>query len=144
MAVTYSHTDDGAELSINLTAQQVAALGDDADQLGRAVDSLLTGLAAMRAGQPSKDDTARLLTDLDMLGDQLAALYTAAVRRHAELGGTYGELANAMGVARSTAQRRRDTVMQTPPSEREQWATGRQAVQAGHIHGDITINGGTR
>jgi len=47
----------------------------------------------------------------------------AAIRAHANHGGSYGALATAQGVSRATAQRRRDTVMESTPKSGERWAT---------------------
>ncbi|MGV9776489.1 hypothetical protein [Streptosporangium sp. NPDC003464] len=52
----------------------------------------------------------------------------AAVRWHAKLGGSHGDLAGAMGVARSTASTRVQALVEREPSEGERWALGRSAA----------------
>jgi hypothetical protein len=56
--------------------------------------------------------------------ERLEGVRDAAARQHAARGGSYGALANSMGVNRATAQYRRDTLVKKAPSPMEQWATG--------------------
>ncbi|WP_219517523.1 hypothetical protein [Nonomuraea ceibae] len=130
----------GLDLIISLTPDQAAALGADAAELLEAVDTLLVGLAALRSGrspeipegaglslkdQPIEADTAWtewLIRDLETLRQRVSGATAAAIRAHADQGGSYGELATAMGVSRATAQRRRDSITRTAPKKPEQWA----------------------
>lgn len=81
-----------------------------------------------RYGDDSADDRAHLrgiIRALDQrLIPHLEGIRDAAVRRHQALGGSYGELADAMGVARSTAQSRSEVLQEREPSEHERWVTG--------------------
>ncbi|MBG0819075.1 hypothetical protein [Planomonospora sp. ID82291] len=54
----------------------------------------------------------------------LHGIRDAAVRRHQDMGGSYGQLARAMGTPRSTAQSRHEALERRPPSDHERWATG--------------------
>lgn len=141
--LAYQDDDDarrgGLDITISLTPDQAAAIGADAAELAEALDTLLVGLAALRTnhspgpapGHSLKDQpveagrvwTEWLLRDLTLLRARVAAMTSAAIRAHAEQGGSHGELAEAMHVSRSTAQRRRDTVRRNPPTAAERWAT---------------------
>jgi DNA-directed RNA polymerase specialized sigma24 family protein len=146
----------GLDLVISLTPEQVEALGGrDAVELGEALDTLLVGVAVLRAAQrtdapagsgadlkdPSVegelDWTERLIYDLFYLRERVAGASRAAIRLHEEQGGTYGELADAMGVTRATAQRRRDSVTRATPNRQERWAItwpAREEKQDDDIH----------
>ena len=54
----------------------------------------------------------------------LEGIRDGAVRAHADAGGSHAQLAEAMGVARSTAQSRLEALQERGPSAHEQWATG--------------------
>lgn len=131
----------GMDLVVSLTADQQAALGVDAGLLAEAFDTVLVGLAALRSGQDPrpvggrvsmKDQptSAGLMWDEWLLADTAALLarvegtQQAAIRAHAEHGGSYGRLAAALGVARATAQSRRDELHRSGPGAGELWATG--------------------
>jgi ADP-ribose pyrophosphatase len=116
----------GVDLTISLTKDQTEALDRDADDLVEALDTVLVGLAALRTGRdpiptsnPSDKDAPVssgtdwqewLLRDLSMLEARLEGVRAAAVRAHADAGGSYGALATAMAVAKGTAQTRREAV----------------------------------
>lgn len=134
----------GLDLVISLTAEQAAALGADAANMGEAIDTAMIGLANARTGEtapyhprPSMKDghvTAEwqswVIRDTSELIDRLEGLRAAAIRAHAADGGSYGDLADAMSVPRSTAQRRRDSVLSSDPSSLEEWATTTPACDA--------------
>jgi hypothetical protein len=129
----------GLDMVISLTPDQVEALGVDAAEMAEALDTILVGLAAMRSGRSPaapigdslKDQpieagltwTEWLIYDLSRLRERVAGMTKAAIRLHKEQGGSYGELADAMGVTRATAQRRRDSVTRATPNRQERWAT---------------------
>ncbi|MEK8110581.1 hypothetical protein NKG94_52080 [Micromonospora sp. M12] len=119
----------GLDLVISLTPDQAAALDVDAAELAEALDTVLVGLAALRSGVDPvnpircslKDQPVSagatwdewLIRDLATLRDRVSSLTAAAIRAHANHGGSYGALATAQGVPRATAQRRRDTVLES-------------------------------
>lgn len=131
----------GLDLTISLTADQAAALGVDAGELAEALDTVLVGLAALRAGRDPqvpadagmslKDQPVTagvffdewLIRDASSLRERMKGLLSAAIRAHVEHGGTYGTLATAMDVPRATAQRRRDAVTEKAPGDGESWAS---------------------
>jgi len=124
----------GMDLIVSLTAEQRAVLGPDAADLAEAFDSLLNGVASLRTGEQNERTSLKdgrtdqgwyewLIADLQTLRAKIDAVESAAIRRHAGEGGSYGELARAMNVSRATAQGGRDRVMATDPSEVEQWVT---------------------
>lgn len=53
---------------------------------------------------------------------RMLGIRDAAVRWHSKLDGSYGKLADAMDVARSTAQSRVEALLDREPSEGERWA----------------------
>lgn len=130
----------GLDVVISLTEDQAAALDTDAAGLAEALDTVLVGIAALRtgtdprvAGDASMKDhpvTAGqtwdewLLQDTCALLTRLDGLRAAAIRAHAAHGGTYGQLAAAMGVTRATAQSRRNDLTRVEPGPAELWATG--------------------
>lgn len=137
----------GLDAIVSLTRDQAAALDDDAAlELTDALDTVLVALAALRsgrdpirAGEPSAKDgpvtsgqswREKVLRDVATLQVRLDGVQEAAMRAHAEAGGSYGALATAMGVARGTAQRRRDGVLSREPSAGELWARGCTAPMA--------------
>ena len=139
--LTYRHGPEaergGLDLVISLTAEQAAALGTDAANVGEAMDTALIGLANARTGEtepyaphPSLKDghvsaewQSWLIRDTTELIERLEGLRAAAIRAHAADGGSYGDLADAMSVPRSTAQRRRDAVLSSEPGDLERWAS---------------------
>ncbi|CAK7288421.1 hypothetical protein [Streptomyces misionensis] len=123
MTTEPEHTTPAPDLTIPLSAADAQALGDDGDQLAMRLGAVLHGLAQMRAGGASTDDLAHTILMSTGLTKRLEGIRDAAVRQHAAQGGSYGALANAMGVTRATAQSRRDTLLKKDPSEMEKWAT---------------------
>lgn len=94
-----------------------------------------TAAAGIERGEATKNTWYWAINDLDThLLPALEGIRDAAIRRHAEAGGSYGDLALAMGVKRSTAQTRRDALLATDPSEREVWAGSHAAKFAEQIH----------
>ncbi|MYR87189.1 hypothetical protein GTY41_20145 [Streptomyces sp. SID685] len=126
MTTEPEHTDPAPapapDLTIPLSAADAQALGDDGGQLAMRLGAVLRGLAQLRAGKASTDDLATTILMANGLTQQLEGIRNAAVRQHAAQGGSYGALANAMGVTRATAQSRRDTLLKKQPSEMEKWA----------------------
>jgi hypothetical protein len=133
--------DGGMDITLSLTAEEVAAIGSaEAEGLADWFDSAVWGLAMLRTGQICRDEGARttevqaaemdtVIRDLDVkLLPRLAGIRDAAIRRHRELGGSVGALAAAMDVARSTAQTRREALENPGPRAAssqawQEWAT---------------------
>ncbi|CAL9677770.1 hypothetical protein SUDANB105_08081 (plasmid) [Streptomyces sp. enrichment culture] len=134
--------DGGIDLTIHLTEVEADAIGpDEASAMAAWFDTALEGLAALRDGQSVRDGGARAIEATDMqevikvlhqhLLPRLVGLRDAAIRRHGELGGTFGQLAAAMGTARSTAQTHRERLDQVGPrraqaAKWEAWAASPQ------------------
>jgi len=138
MAISYRTGDQaqqgGLDITISLTPEEAAAAGHIGD-LADWFDTALWALAVLRTGRVDRTDGHALtandlhtvINDLDhRLLPRLQGIRDAAVRRHADLGGTYGDLATAMDTSRSTAQYRRDALTAKTPSVWENWATGQQ------------------
>ncbi|MEW1724323.1 hypothetical protein [Streptomyces sp. NPDC093109] len=117
------HTDPVPDLTIPLSGADAQALGDDVGRLAVRFGAVLHGLAQLRAGGMSTEDLATTIAVTTGLMNRLEGVQEAAVRQHAAQGGSYGALANSMGVTRATAQYRRDALMRKDPSEMEKWAT---------------------
>lgn len=124
----------GLDITISLTPGEAEALGMEAATLADWFDTALWALALLRngysdrGGQGAKDVTPdalyTVLNDLDhRLLPRLQGVRDAAIRRHQELGGSIGHLALAMDVAKSTAQSRRNVVMNRAATSWERWAT---------------------
>lgn len=132
----------GVDLIISLTADQADMLGPTISELGEALDTVLVAMAAWRSGKDPvpaggvslKDRPVTsgaqwqdwVLQDAAALMARLEGVKAAAIRTHAEQGGTYGELAADLGVPRATAQSRRDDLLRGELGPAELWATGRQ------------------
>lgn len=126
----------GIDITISLPPEEADALGLEAQLLADWFDTALWALATLRTGTnvradaspANRDVTASTLYDVindldNRLLPRLQGLRDAAIRRHAELGGSLGQLATAMDVAKSTAQSRRNVVTRRDrPSRWEQWA----------------------
>ncbi|MFF2902833.1 hypothetical protein [Streptomyces sp. NPDC057966] len=141
---------DGLDITISLTPGEAAALGVDADMLADWFDTALWALALLRTGdnehgnspgENARDITAdtlyTVINDLDhRLLPRLQGLRDAAIRRHNELGGSLNNLALAMDVSKSTAQSRRNAVLdgRDRPSAWENWAVkdGPRGTKAKH------------
>lgn len=139
-SISYQHGDNarrgGVDITISLSPEEAAALGGEAGILTDWFDTALWALALFRNGRtdratlaPSRDVTSddlyTVINDLDhRLLPRLQGVRDAAIRRHQELGGSLGDLALAMDVAKSTAQSRRNVVMNRPdgPTSWERWA----------------------
>ena len=110
------------------TSEEAAALGEDLDRMLGMFTTALTALAHLRNG--STDDFGYttwqyFLRHLEHhLPVRLDGIRNAFIRAHAGAGGTYGELSDAMGVRRSTAQYRRKRITSALPDEWEEWAVG--------------------
>lgn len=133
----------GLDLVLSLTPDQLVAVGDVVD-LAEALDTVLVGIAALRTGADPQHPTGGaslkdkpisagldwdewLLADTATLLTRLRGVQDAAIRAHADHGGSYGALARALGTARSTAQSRRDELARSEPEAAERWATGAYA-----------------
>lgn len=142
MPISYRTGDDtehgGLDITISLTPEEARALGPTRE-LVEWMDSALWALGMLRTGhnsrakgnpEPTREDWYVALNDIDHhLLSHLAGIRDAAVRAHAEAGGTVQELANAMDVKRSAAQYRREQIVHLPPKPAEEWA--RTAPEAG-------------
>ena len=93
---------------------------------GRAVLASIRTRGSYAADPADDPELLRgLIVDLERdLIPALEGIRDAAVRAHADLGGSHAQLADAMGVARSTAQSRLEALTERGPSAHEQWATG--------------------
>lgn len=129
------HHPGGLDITIHLTADQARAIGPEAAPLADWFHTAFIALAALRSGlgtgdehpaaPPAPDLWRTVINDLDVqLIPRLEGLRDAAIRAHAAEGGTYGQLANAMDVSRSTAQSRREVITRRKPSRWELWAHG--------------------
>lgn len=106
-----------------------------ADQVGEFTHTLEWALLLLRTlerdgrDRVPEDDLNRLHSLVRALDQRLIpaleGVRDAAVRRYRELGGSYGGLAKAMGVPRSTAQTRSMALLGREPSAHERWASGR-------------------
>ncbi|MEV8508727.1 hypothetical protein AB0368_28405 [Actinoplanes sp. NPDC051475] len=123
MDVTFA--GDGSA-TIVPTSEEAAALGEEFGELLTWFATTLTALSYLRTGDTDEFDRktwAHMLATAERhLGGRLDGIRDALIRAHATVGGTYGEVAKAMAVARSTAQYRRDRVTASAPSEWERWA----------------------
>lgn len=124
----------GVDITISLTPAQEKALGPESGTLADWLHTALWALALLRTGQNAAgepyvagpSDWYTAINDLDhRLLPRLEGLRDAVVREHARSGGSIGDLALAMDVKRSTAQYRRDAIIngKDRPSNWERWAT---------------------
>lgn len=120
-----AHTDDVQDLTIPLAAGDLQALGDDTQMLAAQFAGVLHGIALLRTGGADTEDLAAAIEGTTGLLELLKAVQAAQVRQFDAQGGTHGTLGRAMKVTRATAQSRRRLVLQSPPGELENWATGR-------------------
>ncbi len=124
----------GVDITISLSQKEAAALGHFFD-LADWFDTALWGLSLLRTGESHRGplgaetgpatagQMATVVGHLDhRLIPRLEGIRSAAIRRHAELGGTVGDLALAMDAPRSTAQYRRETLLAKTPVGFEHWA----------------------
>ncbi|MET8566438.1 hypothetical protein ABZV75_40005 [Streptomyces flaveolus] len=125
-----------AEITLTIPAAEAKAVGSELAMLADWMDTVLWALTLLRTGHNHRngspvtiEDLYSVIEELDRrLSPRLKGLIAAAIRRHAELGGTYKHLARAMDVSRSTAQRRRDSITSARPSAGERWATGEHSA----------------
>ncbi|MGW1021934.1 hypothetical protein [Streptomyces niveus] len=127
----------GLDITISLTPREAAALGPEAGLLADWVDTALWALTLLRNGDTERNATQgtvrtetpdtfyTVINDLDHLLPRLQGVRDAAIRRHQELGGSLKDLALAMSAPKSTAQSRRNVVLNREggPSRWENWAT---------------------
>ncbi|EST17870.1 hypothetical protein [Streptomyces niveus] len=125
----------GLDITISLTPREVEALGPEAGLLADWFDTALWALTLLRNGDSVRgadadsvraatvDSYYTVINDLDhRLLPRLQGIRDAAIRRHQELGGTLADLSLAMDVVKSTAQSRRNVVLNREPSRWESWA----------------------
>jgi ADP-ribose pyrophosphatase len=155
VAMLRTYTGEGTErggldLVLSLTPDQAEALGPDAYTIAEAVDTVLVAIAALRTGyDPSvtleeirssgsmKDRPVSggsswhtwVLSDTTKLQALLEGVLHASIRGYADDRTSYGQLATVLGVARGTAQTRRDAVCKAAPNPAELWATGKRGPE---------------
>lgn len=129
------------DLIVTLTDEEAALLGGDEMAAGEPAHLTAWALILLRTlerdgtytsryrdkGDPD-DDLASLrglIVALDKtVLPRLHGIRDAAIRAHQDRGGSYGKLAAAMNVPRSTAQTRADALTAQDPSPYERWARG--------------------
>ncbi|WP_433382683.1 hypothetical protein [Streptosporangium sp. CA-115845] len=132
------------DLIVTLTDEEAALLGGDAMAAGESAHLAAWALILLRTLERDGTFTSRYSeegstgdTDNDLASlrgiivaldrtvlPRLHGIRDAAVRAHQDRGGSYGQLAAAMNVARSTAQTRADALAAQEPSAQERWARG--------------------
>lgn len=133
--ISYAHGDDarmgGVDITISLTPSQAKALGGEAGTMADWFHTGLWAMALLRSGRNAQgepyiagpNDWYTAINDLDhRLIPRLEGVRDAVVRAHAQGGGSVGDLALAMDVARSTAQYRREALLKSMTSTWENWA----------------------
>lgn len=130
MRVATKVDGDVTTLSITLEGDEASALGIDAFKMIDRAETLLRGLYMLRTGHTAAPSSGPV--DLEALegvighAEQLTnwakGIQDAAIRGHVRFGGTYGQLAIALDVVRSTAQSRRDALTGSLSSGYESWA----------------------
>lgn len=139
---------------VRLDESELAALGEGS--LGRAdltefSHAVIWGLILLRSleragtyAEDADDDRAHLRGLIGALErtllPRLAGVRDAAVRWHSKLDGSHGDLAGAMGVARSTAQSRVQALLEREPSEGERWALGERPAPGERPGHSVTID----
>ena len=114
----------GMDITISLVPEEAKRLGPEASTLVDWMHTALWAMAKLRTGELSKDGAWNAITALDhRLIRRLEGIRDAAIRAHANAGGSVGDLALAMDVPRSTAQYRREVLLASEPSLWESWAT---------------------
>lgn len=123
--------EDGRELVIRMSNEEGRALDFDGWQLTDFYTGALIGLVHLRGDTATIEQIGAALFEVTRrLEHRLEGIGDALIRRHTEMGGTYGQLAEAMGTHRSTAQSRREKVMGRAPDDWERWATNRNRFPA--------------
>ena len=120
-----THLPDGS-IRLDVPARYAPALGADGPLLLDWFSSALIALAQLRDSdaQMTPDDLHALINDVEhKLAPRLRGIGNALIRAHAAAGGSYGSLALALDVPKSTAQHRRDKLTSTPPTVDERWVT---------------------
>lgn len=121
----------GGDIIISLTPAQSDALGSEAGSLADWLHSAMWAMGLLRSQRTSEgefdeggaEDWFTIISDLDhRLLPRLEGVRDAAVRAHAEAGGSLAHLGAAMDVPRSTAQYRREVLTRSLPSTWETWA----------------------
>ncbi|ARX81013.1 MULTISPECIES: hypothetical protein [Streptomyces] len=116
------------------SSHEACDLSGGTDQVGEFARTLEWALLLLRTlerdgrDRVPEEDLNRLHSLVRALDQRLIpaleGVRDAAVRRYRELGGSYGGLAKAMGVPRSTAQTRSMALLGREPSAHERWASG--------------------
>jgi len=133
--ITKSADGEQVEITLSIPAAEADAIGEELSSLVNWMDTALWALGLLRTGSTHRPDGAAqpvtvdhlytVINDLEKrLAPRLQGIQAAAIREHAALGGSYGQLALAMDTPRSTAQRRRDAVTDNPATTWERWARG--------------------
>lgn len=123
----------GADIILSLTPAEAEAIGAEAAQLGDWLDTVLWALALLRTGRTDSGaattrDWATVISHLShRLEPRLSGILSAAMRAHEASGGSVGDMALAMDVARSTAQYRREVLRESAGDVWEAWARGELA-----------------
>jgi hypothetical protein len=120
-------TTDGRAV-VTPTSEEAAILSVEFATLLDLFGNALTALTYLRDSNTVQFDHTtwlHMINRTEELTSSLGGIRDALVREHAALGGTYGQLAEAMAVSRSTAQYRRDRLTTAEPNEWERWASGR-------------------
>ncbi|WP_420082981.1 hypothetical protein ACN6AT_39335 (plasmid) [Streptomyces sp. JL4002] len=124
----------GLDIILSLTPEETELLGADARQLSATFHDLLLTLTHLRREgllTPEETEDREVIAEYyreslvalaRTLQPRLAGTVDAAIRAHAERGGTIADLTRALDVPRSTAQSRRKVVTTAPPSPWEMWA----------------------
>lgn len=120
MDLQVNRTDNGVSVTLHADHDEARLLGNELEQLPESVVALFEVLIDLRGGDDVPLDRWREhLRALRRLDLWLAAPMRVAIREHAAAGGSYGDLARALRVSRSTAQYQRDQVMSEPPHPSE-------------------------
>ncbi|WP_055689461.1 hypothetical protein [Streptomyces prasinus] len=132
----------GGDIVISLTPEQSQKLGMDVGMLADWFHSALWALATLRSADPAEQTVPAnswhtMINDVDhRLLPRLEGIRDALIRAHAANGGSVGDLALAMDVARSTAQYRRDVLRNSNPGLFEQWAVSGGPQRGGEASQD--------
>ena len=107
-----TETPDGISVTIKVGAEDNGILGADLVMLVDYLHTALWALLLLRTNTVTASSGV-VIDGITQLITQLKTIRDETVRAHHEAGGTLGELARSMGVARSTAQGRRDAVLKS-------------------------------
>ena len=121
MDLQVNRTTDGLTVTLHADHDEARLLGSELEQLPESVVALFEVLLDLRGGTDVPLEQWREhLRALRRLELWLAAPMRVAIREHAAAGGSYGDLARALRVSRSTAQYQRDQVLSEPPHPSEE------------------------